>query len=79
MREPAAHTCLQPKVANGNFHTVSTQFYRSRILLSWESESMAGSSERWIFPEKILQIEGDLKDECSMKNGTSGPRVGKAA
>lgn len=40
---------------------------------------MAGSSERWIFTGKILQIEGDLKDECSMKNGTSGPRAGKAA
>lgn len=40
---------------------------------------MAGSSERWIFTGKILQIEGDLKDKCSMKNGTSGPRVGRAA
>lgn len=79
MQEPAAHTSLQPKVADGTFHTVSTQFYRSRMHLSWGSESTAGSHERWIFTGKILQIEGDLKDECSMKNGTSGPRAGKAA
>lgn len=79
MHEAAAYTSLQPNVTNGTFHTVSTRFYRSGVLLSWDLENMVGSSEKWIFTVKILEIKGDLKSKCSMKNGILGPSVVRAA